>query len=583
MKLSITDWQKAANARVLIGTVTALDPGANTATITIATGSVAAVPIHYWCNHGADNHAAARVFRVGDEVTALYTGNGDTPSALNMVVMGLKDEIRRCRLMAGILFDLCIGDPSIFSYLTKTDTNTLISVKSIAIGGISEKILINTTTDEKIERNSSSIGGFIDWVGSGHIVSIESDSAFRYAQAANGNNIYIDGYLWDTVYWGSLQGAAISGDYVIAVSDMYAYYRPIDKSNTWIVIPGLLYIPKKLPILFSPTGLEAISCDGYNGIMYNLLISSDFNNCVVTANDTNTESGTIETTLARSKILFADYSITGVKLYATLNYTYSKTYTNINNEENQICSNDFKIFYENGITNININSYLEYNDITTELLSFSKVSNIETWSLISYNSNKTLLKQISNTSATHKEGLIAWIDLRYNFFAKYEQNEITTTVFTGAEGLQYYCDPASIICDNGIPVYQYDRPSNTSWNRQLTKSKYIHSTKLSERTWVDNSTYPIVRTDENYDCVSYIQTSWPMMLTNVLSEGLPFPCIAQVLRGIGCIKHPITLDYMETWFHDMTAPPYIKFNDIDNIYVLSMDIAGYMPENLKLV
>ena len=202
MKLPITDWQKAANARVLIGTVTALDPGANTATITIATGSVAAVPIHYWCNHGADNHAAARVFRVGDEVTALYTGNGDTPSALNMVVMGLKDEIRRCQVMDGLIATF--------------DDGAQWNFKSIAA--------------ELIPGGTTTCGN--NWWSNGlRTISWSMGASCRYAagSVAGGPDIYMDG-LVIARFGSTFNGAALKfeGDSIWAyVFNQGGLYRKL--------------------------------------------------------------------------------------------------------------------------------------------------------------------------------------------------------------------------------------------------------------------------------------------------------------------------------------------------------------------
>lgn len=101
MKLPVGGFFDAVNARILQGSVETVDGSQNTADVTVSGILISGVPVNYLCNHGLTTHAD-RVFSQGDTVLLLYRGGGSAPSASNLVLLGLKDEIRRCVESTGL-------------------------------------------------------------------------------------------------------------------------------------------------------------------------------------------------------------------------------------------------------------------------------------------------------------------------------------------------------------------------------------------------------------------------------------------------------------------------------------------------
>ena len=215
MKLSITDWQKATNARVLVGTITSLDGLNNKATITIGAASVADVPIHYWCHHGVDNHAASLVFKSGDQVKAIYTGNGAALSNANLTILGLNNEIRRCTFLDGLI----ITTPDGIWTLKGSTATPLISGQDLA------------------GRNW--------WSNGTSLLSWDMPNTCRYARGceAGGPSVYRSGVeiaRFDGTFAGAGLRTELDGEWVyVTTAGGYLYKKKVgdgDPSANWVTV-----------------------------------------------------------------------------------------------------------------------------------------------------------------------------------------------------------------------------------------------------------------------------------------------------------------------------------------------------------
>ncbi len=195
MKLSITDWQKSTNALVLAGSVTGLNAPANTADVTIGGQAFPAVPIHYLCHHNADNHAASRVFKVGDQVQVLYLGNSAAPSSANLTVVGLVGELRRCRTLWNLVANLNRADGTEFG-------------TSYGQWGFLGPSIQRVT--------ETALGGYNWWTDGLRTLSWQMLAPSRYSVGSNngGTAVYRDGALLATSPV-AVAGAALQGDDLI--------------------------------------------------------------------------------------------------------------------------------------------------------------------------------------------------------------------------------------------------------------------------------------------------------------------------------------------------------------------------------
>lgn len=214
MKLSINNYQTAANSRVLTATIVALYPGTNTADIEYENSTVLAVPIHYFCHHGVDDHAASRVFNVGDQVLVLYTGNLAVPDAETLTILGLKDEIRRCRELWDFVADISVSN------------GTLAGNALGKWGFLPGQAGLETL---------STVGGTNWWTDGVRTLTWEMGGISRYSEGSNygGRDLFVAGVLVATAPV-AIAGAAMRGNEIIVIGESGDTYKFCDREWTKI-------------------------------------------------------------------------------------------------------------------------------------------------------------------------------------------------------------------------------------------------------------------------------------------------------------------------------------------------------------
>lgn len=574
------DWSDAVNSRVLVATINALDVINNTATITINSGpQIVGTPIHYLCNHNLDSHAARRVFRVNDPVIALYTGNGDTPSADNTTVVGLYGEIRRCRSIAGILFSLS-----------------------------GESVLINSTAidGEKVEKPSIDVAGQTVTCRAltGQIVSIESQTNFRYSGAA-GNNIYFDGVLWDTCPY-TVNGAAVWGVNVVAVTVFGVFSRPLDKQTGWVLILDITgHDIYSHPFFFSSDGTKAISCDSAGNIFS---VELGENNSITetstyqftgshpafTALTVNADQ--VECTIVQC--LYADMQDNGTPTFGYLNYARTARYTSTAYDQsgNPLPANDvprYKTIFTHDeshnfdiyITKIDITetahaaAYLEFGDTIIDLIEQSWLCEKSVFQLITTGNSPVTepIKQTINITQPRAEAKLVNINIKNNYYACYYRNESQQSAeISNPAGPQYtWYDPDNVTYNEstGINKGTAYQPSVNSSQQGPYRSKKINGTMLSAYDVSPPVNYEVTLQDNNY----YMDILGALPLSALHIIGFEYYGMPQYA------KHPITNDELTTWAHDSTQPPYIKFNGFDGIPLIWQGGPLIPPQSITLI
>lgn len=287
MKLSI-DWSEGVNARVLDGIITELDAEKNTATVIVNSKTIVDVPIHYWCHHGVDNHGASRVFVNGDMVRIIYTGMGAVLDKDNLIVMGLKNQIRRCRTAYGCQLSLGSGTviPVEYAWIIGGKTT---GVTGYEPSSILPKFLFNSQ-GETVYPDTSAAGD-CDWISTTHSVSW-SWSKSRYVMAGTDNKLFMDGTLWGTAPASVLGAGIYNNKMIVALSNGKIYDRPLNKNSEWRALAGIFPINLKQGCFFNADCSKAISLTDDFKIL-DISIYSDY--ITYTQNSTYQDNATIFT------------------------------------------------------------------------------------------------------------------------------------------------------------------------------------------------------------------------------------------------------------------------------------------------
>lgn len=228
MKLSINDFSAATSARIVEAVIEEVDSSAGTARVTMGSTTLVGVPVHYLCHHGLTTHIF-RVFKPGDTVLMLYRGAGAPPSADNLVVVGLKDEIRRCRSIKGIrAFAYSASEVATFSPAVPYPVTTWYQ----APAGPGREYFFDGVEAIRESTNTK----HVDWSNNTDSLTWSWTTKNRYNGAAVGPSIYSEGVEYARAP-GSVLGAAVkvlsSGERLIVAgvkesASVALYIRPAD-------------------------------------------------------------------------------------------------------------------------------------------------------------------------------------------------------------------------------------------------------------------------------------------------------------------------------------------------------------------
>lgn len=603
MKLSITNWQQATNARVLVATVTALDAANNKADIAMGELAVAAVPIHYWCHHGVDTHAASRVLKVGDQVKALYTGNGAAPTAANLTVLGLHNEIRRCAGGVGIVCNLNSG------------AITAIMGASL-LSGAPVPSIYRATPTRKLQLSGGAVNdttlaaGQNDWNGHANQTISWMHGPFRYGpQLDASKSLWIDGVLWDNTIPGSeVLGACISGAMVIAITNAGGIYRrPLDKSSAWAALTGTGDIPLGKPYFFNGSGTEAAACDpdigSDQGKVTTITISGDTYSASTWPTQVYSLVGD-QYELSYTK--FVDYS--GDTLIQAVQHATRQTVvtmpTTITAVE-VICvygleGSETEVW--NGMREreevVVTRSWLEFASTSIDLYASDVTLHTKNLQVGSAQVSAAVDKSqwlLDDTTPSYPYALAGWpwytkveslafitsLDLRTGHHATY-QVDITANASKASSGHSWSCDPV-----NGPAFVAADTITRTA-SGTMQRTKKINGVALpgsrnsnlvkavdpsSETTTFDMKLNPAESYDPQYDNIGFTagyvithQTTFSefMSINNLLMPNYqPNLVIADGMHGITYANNPKTTDTVTAWLHDALQSAYVNYSGGD--------------------
>ena len=416
MKIAISDYQIAANSRVITGTITALDVQNNTATVTLPFGSIADIPIHYWCHHNVDDHGASRVFKAGDSVQVLYTGNTAQPAASNLKVLGLVGEIRRCRNLWNLVADICKADG------TKAG-------QSKGIYGF---------LDSKAGLDAGpATGNYNYWTDGIRYITWAMNRPSRYARGANsgGNIIYMDGAVLATAPV-NIAGACLSGTNIIVIAGNGSVHKKPIKDGSWSqIFTQSDYDSRPVAAInFNAEGSQAITVNdtsAIDGCCY--LITYSISGNVVTTTKANHLTGSqAATDWIYTKPFAADYNLND-PVIATIEQRCNRVTTDDGSSSTQVYVSLHTDVWENITASTITDTY------TTQLLflghaidldrSVYKSSTVSKYYLVDEDTNQGSYEFYGYNKRTFKQtlGYIVGLDLRLDLSAIYKK-ELSETI-----------------------------------------------------------------------------------------------------------------------------------------------------------
>lgn len=458
MKKDINTWQQAVNSRIFTAEITVLNIPDEAATVTLLNQTIVDVPIHYCCNHGVMDHGASRVFRVGDIVSVLYYGNTDQLSSSNLVILGLKDELRRCRSLGGILATAIDG--SIVSGLWSPSVPFPASSYYATCSGVNLDTYLFDGTVATKEKTS---GFKVEWCNAADHIMWQWPSALRYRGSPVSAELYYQGVL-AAIAPGMIYGAAIITDdqgvkWVVCGtkltgSDITFYRRMLDfdlsvdvddplKPNGWKLIgsTGPIFTERMASgiLCFSWDAAAAVITDGQN--LYHIQVAATAVLCEK------------ESAAGNTYYPFADYRQNElVKAIATMS---PATYEQLSSYQGEIevfwVVNDNLVFakrpsgqvtkrsYSLSISlpfaTINCCSYTETTDYDVETVfcnAYGTDPSAELWFTVFFSGtfDQGFLTQTKKNTATILSDMIVDVDLRYDYAALYTYNNTSSVDYT---------------------------------------------------------------------------------------------------------------------------------------------------------
>ncbi|QOX78715.1 hypothetical protein FY034_07165 [Trichlorobacter lovleyi] len=588
MKQSLTDWQQAVNSRVLVAQITALNVEANTATIQLNSGPlVADVPIHYLCNHNSDTHAVSRVFKTGDSVLVLYTGNAAYPSASNLRIFGLYGEIRRCLDNRGLVCDLNTG-----AIINRTGSAIMcgrLPVYSISKSAPTRHInLLQGSIGDSV-----SIAGQSDWYGLAEFALSWDWAGFRYGNGSPGNKIYLSGEVWEANTPGPVAGACIQGAYVvIATTYGTVHRRRVDKSDQWTGITGPVFSGG--PWLFNASGTVAVHSTGAGYQLLELIALQEYSitDYPYAVNTYDADIVTHTTIATKEAILFADYQgdqlVTG-----TMHFSYNSTYTSTLLSTDYICGTmpesvptywiDSSTFERTTTQRM----WLEFNGASIDLMSHDLYS---TGSAETGTGSGGWGGTINGTVATSVNDYVAFLaglDLRSGFYAVYKMasqrtiNTYTTGSYTCAANVSYW------------PTIE--NSTTYTGGGSLTRSKILNGQELASRSCslanMGYTLYPLDDYDPSFDNIRFFTNTpigaeiltWAFLMFNIAEDSeITKPVIAEGMYGLSHAKNGLTNDELTAWLYDPESTPYVDYSGGDIALKLGI-AAGFSAEEARVV
>ncbi len=505
MKLSITDWQQSANARVLPGVINALDTATNTATVAIATGQIVGVPIHYWCNHGVDNHGASRVFRVGDAVRVLYLGNTSAPSASNLTILGLAGEIRRCRTLWNLMGALNRADG--------TPSGT----------ALAQFGFLGATVQQDTDQI---MGGSNWWTDGTRTLSWAITQPNRYCRGSNagGTSVYMDGALLATTPV-AVAGAALQGDDLLIFSSVGDVWRRSAADGSWTRIYqwSAAYGPQVAISVNADCTKASTIIDGtLSSTPYCLLAEYSITGSAVSVTFTDQlhRSG-----LNWDKPVAVDYQGTTL-VVATLYYTSTITQTETPGTSSVVFTSGTTVVYDNTghviDKSTDINVQLRY---LTKTITLAQITTDETITTKTYEVNdsvSTTFYDYSSSDVMNRSvaygNIVVGLDLRLNVVALYHQEfgPVTLKNNTSDRTITLGADPPSTMIV-GPWSYSYgcsDIMTFTRWKEIESSTTTILDLRSNVSCALDHPAdgnggvydYPIAP-EAGFDTVDWVQGS----------------------------------------------------------------------------
>lgn len=520
-----------------------------------AENTITGIPIHYRCHHGADNHGASRVFKIGDEPLILYRGKGALPSAGNLTLLGLKDEIRRCRLMSGILFDLA-GSPALVN---------------------------SVSSDEKVEYPSVAVAGARNWFGFGMIISTES-SGWRYAHDAGGSDIYIDGEIWDSAPFDVRGAAAMGTETIVATDGIWVYTRPKNKATEWFKLSGTIAepVPVGIPVFFSPDGRKAVAAN-YGTVYY-----FEINTESYTLTKANEE--TFEWVVA-PVVVFDNYSTYESRAFYPRYYDF---------DLNGVLLKCGVETHRTATYQVDLGEpYRDYTSLRPIKKTYTVITkqNLTVNGAIIFSTEDKYIGVINDTSASftqEKQSVSNGIfpvkpDIRYDVKDKYEQS-ITANSSVSSNRYYIFNDDTRTVTEVAATQITGTSTAHAHFLKKMgddiLSTRDLYST-IENYTFMDaggayTGAWPVIPSSDTW----YMLLSQPLLVNYLMT--LTDPAMSD---KIDSAKHPVTNDKLQVWKHEPALPAYIRFNGANGIPLLKgdgtplvpFDSATLVPADLKLV